>query len=303
MVEFPRKARILKQLVVLFCLLCAAPVAAAPQSIESFNIGDSFALHSKILNEDRTYWVQLPDSYAAGAAAGRSYPVLYLLDGRAYFYVLTGVLHHLSSPRAGVERVPEMIVVAPVNTKRTRDLTPTHMASGPYSENSGGAATFLRFMKEELFPEIESRYRTTAERTLVGHSLGGLFVLNAFMEQPDLFKNYIAIDPSLWWDDQILVKRLRQQRPKVFVPPVQVFICMAGWPVGYGSVAEERAHRTSIRHFQSILASRQNASLKVQYRDFEDETHMSVPLIAIYRGLIFAFDGYVKPTDASRSAP
>jgi enterochelin esterase-like enzyme len=94
----------LKQLIILVCLLCAATSAIAQESLESFTIGEKFALHSKILNEDRTYWVQLPDSYAAGAAAGRSYPVLYLLDGRAYFYVLTGVLHHLSSPRAGVER-------------------------------------------------------------------------------------------------------------------------------------------------------------------------------------------------------
>ncbi len=293
----------MKQLIILVCLLCAATSAIAQESLESFTIGEKFALHSKILNEDRTYWVQLPDSYAAGAAAGRSYPVLYLLDGRAYFYVLTGVLHHLSSPRAGVERIPEMIVVAPVNTKRSRDLTPTHMASGPYSQDSGGATTFLRFMREELFPEIESRYRTTPERTLVGHSLGGLFVLNTFMEQPDLFKNYIAIDPSLWWDDKILVRRLRQQRPRSFPAPVRVFIAMANTPADHDDIAAMRAHTSAIKQFQSILAARQNASLSMQYRYFEDEDHMSVPLIAIYQGLRFEYKGYVKPTGASQGAP
>jgi hypothetical protein len=84
---------------------------------------------------------------------------------------------------------------------------------------------------------------------------------------------------------------------------VRVFVAMAGWPVGYASDAEMRAHQSSIRQFQSIVAARQNASLRMQYRDFEDETHLSVPLIAIYRGLLFSFEGYVKPTGASQGAP
>jgi uncharacterized protein len=274
----------------LLCLLCASPSVIAAQSEETFTIGERFTLHSNILGEDRTYWVQLPDSYSTPAGAQRSYPVLYLLDGHAYFYVLTGVLHHLSSPGAAVETIPEMIVVAPVNTKRTRDLTPTHMASGPYSQNSGGAATFLRFIKEELFPEIELRYRTSRPRTLVGHSLGGLFVLNTFLEQPDLFQRYIAIDPSLWWDGGTLVKKLREQKALPHDPPVRLFISLAGDQSG--SAAEIRAHADAIRQFQSILAQRQNASLRVRYRYFAHETHLSVTLLSMYWGLLFDFKGY-----------
>jgi predicted alpha/beta superfamily hydrolase len=206
--------------------------------------------------------------------------------------VLTGVVHHLSSYSSAVQRIPEMIVVALVNTKRSRNFTPTHMTSGPYSENSGGAVAFLRFMKEELIPQIESRYRASPERTLVGHSLGGLLALDAYVEQPELFRNYIAIDPSLWWDDQILIKRLRQQPTWHFSAPVSVFIAMAN------NVENKKPHETAIQQFRSTLERRKSAPLRVQYQYFADETHLSVPLIAIYRGLLFAYDGYDKPASS-----
>ena len=97
---------------------------------------------------------------------------------------------------SAVERIPEMIVVALANTQRSRDFTPTHVASGPYSAGSGGAAAFLRFMKEELIPQIESRYRTLPQRTLVGHSLGGLLTLSAFVEQPEMFTRVRDLRPA-----------------------------------------------------------------------------------------------------------
>jgi uncharacterized protein len=284
-----------KRTVLLACLLLLTSLAAAEQSSESIVIGQKFTLHSAVLQEDRAYWVYLPPSYEAGAAAGRSYPVLYLLDGRAHFNGLAGIVDDLSASRSAVERVPEMIVVAPVNTKRSRDFTPTHMTSGPYSEGSGGSGAFLRFMKEELIPQIESRYRALPERTLVGHSLGGLLALSAFMDQPELFRNYIAIDPSLWWDHQVLIKQLRQQPARKLTAPVSVFIAMAN------NAVNKEQHEDAIQQFRALLEKRQSPSLRVQYRYFEDETHLSVPLIAMYRGLLFAYDGYQKP--ASTSGP
>lgn len=224
-----------------------------------------------------------------------AYPVLYLLDGRAHFNALTGIVHHLSSDSSAVWRIPEMIVVAPTNTKRTRDLTPTHVTSGPYSQDSGGAATFVRFMQEELIPKIESTYRVLPERTLVGHSLGGLFVLSAFIERPALFRHYIAIDPSLWWDDQVLVKRLRQQPASQIMSPVSIFIATASSRVDRSEAAVKERHDDAIRQFESILERRKGGPLRVQSRYFDDETHLSVPLVAIYAGLLFAYEGYERP--------
>jgi hypothetical protein len=275
----------LRRTVILLWLLFLGPLAAAGQDPESLVLARKFTLHSNILQEDRPYWIYLPPSYEQEGATGRKYPVLYLLDGRAHLNALTGIVHHLSSHSSAVQRIPEMIVVAPVNTKRSRDFTPTHMTSGPYSENSGGSAPFLRFMKEELIPEIESRYRASPERTLVGHSLAGLLALNTYIEQPELFRNYIAIDPSLWWDNQVLIRRLQQQPARKLTAPVSVFIAMAA------HTENKEPHESAIQQFRSILESRQSPSLRVQYQYFEDETHLSVPLIAMYRGLLFAYEG------------
>ena len=65
---------------------------------------------------------------------------------------------------------------------------------------------FLDFIEKELIPYIEKNYPATSYKTFVGHSYGGIAVLNALFERPQLFNNYIAIDPSLWWDDQILLR-------------------------------------------------------------------------------------------------
>ena len=44
------------------------------------------------------------------------------------------------------------------------------------------------------------------ETAIVGESLAGLFALETFFYEPDLFDTYIAISPSLWWNDLALAK-------------------------------------------------------------------------------------------------
>lgn len=212
-------------LLTIACLSCNA----AAQDSQPIVLGQRFSIRSEVLQQDRPYWVYLPPSYSAEDNAKR-FPVMYLLDGGAHFNAATGVVHHLSSPNSGVGRIPEMIIVALPNMGRTHNLTPTHVTSGPYSENSGGAADFLRFLREELFPTIAARYKTTDERMLVGHSLAGLFALNVFLEAPETFDHYIAIEPSLWWDSQLLVQRLSRQSARTFGRPVTVFIAQATHP-------------------------------------------------------------------------
>src|SRR5690242_9460625 len=110
---------------ILLCLLALVSHAvAAQESAQQIAIGQKFTLHSEVLKEDRPYWIYLPPSYNDSQLGKARYPVVYLLDGNAYFHAGTGVVQHL----AAVNRIPDMIVVGIPNTVRTRDMTPTHMA-------------------------------------------------------------------------------------------------------------------------------------------------------------------------------
>src|SRR5258708_22961042 len=154
-----------------------------------------------------------PDS---NARSGR-YQVICLLDAAANFKPLAGMMEFLS---AGIDdgsvEIPEMIIVAIDNTDRTRDLTPTHTLRMPgsdkeesYLQSSGGGDHFIRFLEKELIPHIDTNYRTANYRILIGHSFGGLTAINIFLHHTALFNAYIAIDPSLWWDQQYLLRRGR----------------------------------------------------------------------------------------------
>src|SRR5262245_36697890 len=135
----------------------------------AFSEGESRSVRSVLLGEDRRLLVALPESYERTTTR---YPVLYLLDGSSNIMHVTGIVRFLANAR---NRIPEMIVVAIPNTNRNRDLTP-----------GIGAVLFERVLAEELMPWIDRTYRTSSERVLVGHSLGGSFTTHVFLNRPEV---------------------------------------------------------------------------------------------------------------------
>lgn len=246
-------------------------------------IGHKYSVPSSVLGEAREYLVYLPSSYDDAKYAPRSYPVLYLLDGGPLFPSAAGVVQYMSSNINGNTQIPEMIVVAVPNTNRRRDLTPTHTlldAEGNKQvlyAKTGGGDKFLQFFREELFPEIESKYRTIPHRTIVGNSLGGLLALHALVQSPDLFQGYIANDPSLWWDG----KYVPRQAQKAIAPNRQsvqsVFISSAG-------KLNDRMSELA-REMGEVLSTQGGANLRVIYRHFEYEDHGSLYLPGLHYGL------------------
>ena len=181
-------------------LIGASATAQAPEPVV---IGEKFQIESKVLAETRTYVVHTPASYKSGKDA---YPVLVLQDAEGHFAHTSAAVDLLSANG----RIPPMIVVGINNTDRTRDMTPSKPSTGfggtPWTGSAGGADKFLSFIADELLPTIDGNYRTRPYRVLIGHSLGGLFAVYALMNRPEVFKGYLIISPSLWWDDQALVK-------------------------------------------------------------------------------------------------
>ena len=192
----------IRLLLALAVLAVAAPARAAEPG-RPIVIGAAYGLASKVLGETRTINVYLPAGYGAG---DRKYPVVYLLDGGEAedFHHITGI----AQVGAMNGYLAEAIVVGIAGTDRRRDLTapsadPRDLKDAP---TSGGAATFRRFLTEELVPYVAARYRTDGHAVLMGESLAGLFVTETFLKAPGPFDAFVAISPSLWWDGNSLAK-------------------------------------------------------------------------------------------------
>ena len=151
------------------------------------------SIHSEILDDDREISVYLPPSYYT---SDLDYPVLYILDGDYNFNYVSGILELQASIS---ENIPEMILVG-ISGKGSETYKTNCKPNIEGLEDKGNADEVSDFIQKELIPFVNSNYRTSKYKILAGHSLGGLFVINTALNEPDLFNNYIAISPALWWE-------------------------------------------------------------------------------------------------------
>ena len=264
-------------------------------------IGQIDSVYSNILNESREIWVHMPESARDETFNETKYPVLYVLDGPAHFYSVSGMIKQLSY---GNTIVPEMIIVGIPNTNRSRDLTPTHVDIDFFSGDSiqydsGGGNKFLDFMEDELIPHIEKTYPAAPYRTFVGHSFGGLSVINALINRQHLFNNYVAIDPSLWWDNQAFLKEADSILSVNKFDGKALYVGVAN-TMEKGMLVEEvsndttmsTAHIRSILQFVNSMDSQKDSGLHFGWKYYKDDDHGSVPLITEYDAMRFLFPWY-----------
>jgi uncharacterized protein len=227
-------------------------------------IGETFTLQSGVLGETRRINVYAPFVYAD--SPGVRLPVMYMPDGgmREDFLHVAGLVQVL----VGNGTMRPFLLVGIENTERRRDLTgPTEVEEDRrIAPRVGGSAAFRRFIRTELMPAVEARYRTTDETAIVGESLAGLFIVETFLLEPDLFDTYVAFDPSLWWNREGLVSGAGE-RLRAFSGPEKRLYLANGSQSG---IAE------ATRRFAEVLAA--NPSPRVQWRHEEmpDETHATI---------------------------
>ena len=269
-------------IVLLFFLIGIHQVRS--QDVEPIVIGTKHILHSSILNEDREYWVGLPESYSDEASSYKRYPVLIVLDGHAHFRHVTGMVNYMSAGYNGNTRIPEMIVVAVQNVNRRRDFTPDKIIT-KRENDSGGGDSFLSFLEDELIPELDQQYRTVPYRILFGHSLGGLLATHAYMKEETLFNAFIAVDPSFGtWDAETMDKKLDAVTVNSFKR--FIYIATANW--GKRNIRNRDRH---VRLYEA-LNSKCEGEFPAKLEYFENENHGSVPPIAFYNGISAIFEGY-----------
>lgn len=241
---------------------------------------------SSVLGEDRVILVRTPAGYESNS---QNYPVLYLTDGDAHIGHTASTIEFLA--RNG--RMSETIVVGITNTHRARDLTPTKPVTkgatgAPQFPTAGGADNFLKFIETELIPEIEKRYRVRPYRTLAGHSLGGLFAVHAMLARPEVFNSYVAVSPSLQWDNQVTVKRAEDFFKTRKDLNSTLFVSMAN----EGGGMEDGFHQ-----LKQVLAKHQAKGFEWDLQQWTDEDHGSVVLRSHYFGLRKIYDGWQMPRD------
>lgn len=223
---------------------------------------DSLRIDSKIVNETRIINIWTPPNYNN---SNDSLPVLYMPDGgiKEDFPHVANTLAKLIKEN----KIPPYILVGIENTERRRDLSgPTEIEYDlKIVPNPGGSNNFRNFIKKELFNEIDKRYRTKDKRAIIGESAAGIFVIETFLLDNDMFDYYIAIDPALWYNEQYLVKNFEKLAKGNYKQKKKL------WFAGSDAVDISSHTRELNKKLESL-----NLGLEWKYSDEPEEHHNTI---------------------------
>jgi predicted alpha/beta superfamily hydrolase len=250
---------------------------AAQEQGAPITIGRQFVIKSRELNQDRTIWLYLPDSYDN---SDQAYPVMYITDAGIHFFHFAGIVDF----QAQVNRMPEMIIVAVTNIDRTYDLTPPGSAEETQTwGKNGGADKFINFFRNDLIPYIEENYRTQPFRIHAGWSFGGLFVGHSFITDPNLFDAYISISPTNWWNNNSTI--IKTDELLSDFPLKNKFYYMT-----VGSETEQMIKGT--QDMADVFAKYPDHGVEFTYKFMEKENHGSIPHRTLYDALELLYEDW-----------
>ncbi|KFF75041.1 esterase [Chryseobacterium sp. P1-3] len=273
----------IKKLIIFCSILFAfqSMVFAQIGNVKSLNIGEIRTIRSKTLNEERTLNIYLPQ----GFDKTKSYPVIYLLDGSMNedFIHITGLVQFFNL----MYSMPETIVVGIANVDRKRDFT-FHTDLKDLQKNyptTGHSGKFITFLEKELKPYIASQFKT-GDEYLFGQSLGGLLATEILLKKPEMFNNYFIISPSLWWDNESLLKQAGQLLSKSQDTKKFVYVS-----VGKG---EPPVMIKDAEALYDVLIKTGKKNWTVEYKMMETDNHATILHRSLYEGLMKMFP-YQEP--------
>lgn len=244
-------------------------------SVFAFDIKKS-EFDSTVLKEKVKLQIYLPLGYNKTTG---NYPVFYLLDGNFFMNHAVSAIDFLSTSRYMNGLIPKFIIIGITTKDRNHDLTPTFdkVQSGMKFPTSGGAENFHKFLTHELFTFVKNKYRITKQRVLAGWSLGGLFTTWTYLKHPDSFDKYLAISPSLWWDDMIVCNWADELIKKKSLANKKFTMTLGSLEAG------DMPDSVKGRFLPLMKKQKQNSSFN--YIEIKNEGHNTSPYISIYRGL------------------
>jgi predicted alpha/beta superfamily hydrolase len=251
-------------------------------------IPDTEVRDIKSKHAGQEYRISIALPYEYHDLLNKKYQTVYILDSNVHFGMFTEISRMLY-----LCGLVETIIVGigyPINLPleegfseiarlRALDLTPVEdkayedeRAQLGMTEKTGGASKFLSFLADDVIPMVEAEYRTTAtDRTLVGHSFGGLFALYTLFQKPTLFKKLIVGSPSIHFADGIMFEYEDQFSKDRESLPVKLFLS-----AGELEESIKKPFVSNLYKFKARLQSRNYADFELTSQIFENCNHCAV---------------------------
>ncbi|MGV3579284.1 alpha/beta hydrolase [Brevundimonas sp.] len=220
-------------------------------------------------------FVSLPGSYQASPQ--RRYPVVYVTDADYAFPIIRQIARRVNLDGPVIE---EFILVGlsyavgeGATSSRTRDYTPVRI-----NERTGGGVAYQTYLKTQVLPFVESRFRADpARRILLGHSYGGLLGAQILFSEPKLFSGYILGSPSFWFGDYAMMRtEAAYARAQTDLPArVHMYIGEHEFP-GSGRRNTRYDMVGDNARFEAQLRSRDYQGLTLTSEVLNDEDHLTV---------------------------
>ncbi|MBB3771029.1 hypothetical protein FHS55_001624 [Angulomicrobium tetraedrale] len=256
-------------------------------------------------------------SIPRGPAPEDGFPVIYMLDANAGFASFHEAMAR-AARRPSATGVSEAVIVGigyregeDIRTRRAFDFTagPSREAAPAHPERAslhGGRDAFLGFIETTLKPAIAARVAVDpARQTLFGHSLAGWFTLDVMTRVPAAFAAYVAVSPSIWWDEARLMEGLAGMEglARTKGPPPRLALMVGEWEEALApwqadrpeaaEMAARRAQRAMVaraRAFAAQAAVTLGPAARVRFDRMAGEDHASILPAAMTRALRFALE-------------
>lgn len=292
---------------ILFTVLVLLPLSCFSQ-VEPLgpivlNDTQRYSLYSETIDQTFRIDVSVPSSYQN---SNDSYPVVYMLDSDSMFHFVFGNSRSLQA----LGFVPEFILVGigyetedprGYQGLRYRDYTPTideeqtriyksrpYPFGMPQEFSTGGGEKFYQFIESELKQFLNSQYRTnSADETLMGYSLGGLFTTYVLFNHTSSFDRYIAGSPSIWYDDDVTFEFESLYASSHQDLDADVFMSV-------GSQETPDTMLGKIQEMAAILNDRNYPNFNFEFTLFNGENHISGMGVAMNRGLLSVFGNTIR---------
>lgn len=247
------------------------------QETKPLSIGEIRVLKSAVLNEDRTLNIYLPSTYDSS----KSYPVIYVLDGSMNedFLHITGLFQFFNM----MFSMPDCIIVGIANVDRKRDFT-FHTELKDLKKKyptTGHSEAFIRFIETELQPFINKQYKTNNTRYLIGQSLGGLLASEILLKKSYLFTHYLIVSPSLWWDDESMLKAAPELIAQQDLTGKFVYVSVGK--------QEDKIMQKEASHLYELLKKSGKPGLQSAFKLMTEDNHATILHRSLYEALLVLF--------------